>query len=221
MSDTIRERENELLTYLRSNMTDPSSRGTTKTDTFTATSGQTTFTLTTTSVKYVTSITINSTTKYIGYNYNVAYGEGTAATIVTLTTGATLGDTIAITYKYGETMIYEGYQRIDASLPRIAIIPSNWTTEFMSIGEQNDGGNWIYYICTYTAEIRSRFAKQMKDVLFEFSNLINKFRQTTPQPYRVITAYINNVYPQDFDPELRLYRGDVLFTVKWMVKFKD
>lgn len=221
--DTIRARENELLTYLRNNMTDPSGRGTSKTDTFTATAGQTVFTLTQTLVKNVSSLTINGTSKYIGYDYTVQYGEGNGTTTVTLRTGATLSDTVVIIYRYGESMIYEGFQRLDSSLPRISIIPGSWTTEFMSIGEQNTGssGNWIYYNCTYTAEIRSRFAKQEKDMLFELSNLINLYRQLTPQPYKTIIAVVESVIPEDFDNELRVYRGDVRFTIKWMVKFKD
>ena len=222
MVDTFNDREVEMLTYLRNTVVDPSGRGTATTETFAAAGTQTTFTLTNTLVKSISSVLVNGVAKYIGYDYSVSYGEGAGVTTITLRVAPGDGISVVIAYRYGTAMIYYGFQRLDSELPRIAIIPENYTPRMMSIGEQSDGtGKWIYYDCTYTAEIRSRFAKQLKSLSLEFANAINLFRQSTPQPHRMVIVSVNNIKPEDFDNDLRLYRSQVNFTITYMFKFKD
>lgn len=222
MTDSIFTRETEFINYLRNNLTDPLSRGTSKTDTFTATAGQTVFTLTQTLVKNIVSVTVNATPIYIGYNYSVSFGEGTSSTTVTLNTASTVGDTVIIIYKYGTSMVNSGFQRLDSELPRIAVIPMSRNTEFLSIGETgSDTGKWSYKNCTYNIVVRSRFAKQYKDMMDDVENKINAYRQLTPQPYRTIITIHNGTTPEDFDNDLRLYQGIVSVTIKWLMKFKD
>lgn len=223
-TDSIRTREVEILNFLRCNMTDPNARGSSKTDTFTATAGQTVFTLSIGLVKYITSVTVAGNTQYVGYNYSMNLGEGSDLTTITLKVAATLGQIVTVSYVYGDTMIYEGFQRLDSELPRISIINQNSTPEFMSIGEDGgyqEGGKYIYYNSYYVAEIRSRYAKQMKTVMHEFSNLIHRYRQNTPQPYMTIIVNVVSMNSFDFDQELRLYRAQVVYMCKWIVKFKD
>lgn len=222
MAESMRDRETDLINYLRNSITDPSSRGTTAAQTYTATAGQTLFTLTNTLVKNIISVTVNGTSKYIGYHYTINLGEGNAQSTVTLLTASTVGDTVVITYKYGSVMVYEGYLREDVALPRVALIFDGATPEFVSIGEDDSaGGKSIYYNARYTCEIRSNYAKQMKTILNDVMSVINKYRQTTPQPYKTIVTQITFIQSYDFDQELRIYRGFVSFTIKWLVKYKD
>lgn len=222
MVQTVLDREIELLTFLRNTIPDPSTRGTIATDTFTATNLQTAFTLTNILVKNIISVTVASTAKTIGYQYTVSYGEGSASTIVTLNTGATVGDTVIISYKYGSVFVYSGFQRLDSELPRISIIPTAKQPIMMSIGEQSNGtSKWIYYNCQYRMTIRSRFASQVKSLSESAWNAINLYRQTTPYPYNMIECTIGSINPEDFDNELRLYSCDCTFTIKWQIKFKD
>jgi hypothetical protein len=223
MVDQISDRENEMQTYLRNQITDPNGRGTSVTDTFAPTAGQTVLTLTNSLVKNVTLVDINSgTTRYIGHHYTIQYGEGTALTTVTFRTAFAGDETVNITYKYGESMIYAGFQRLDSELPRISIIPGNVTPQFMSLGEDMDGsgGRYAYYDCSYIAEIRSRFAKQLKTVTDDFANKLQAYRQQTPQVYRMIILTVSSIARQDYDNELRVYRAQVYFTVRWIHQFK-
>ena len=223
MTDTLRAREIELINYLRTNMTDPNGRGTARTDNFVATAGQTTFTLTQTGVKNIVSVVVNSVPQNIGYNYTANFGEGSAVSTVVLRVGALVGQPVVITYRYGTCMIYEGFQRLDSELPRISVIPQPITPEFVAIGEAGDSGSgsWIYYNASYIMELRTRFASQLKQYLMEAANLINLYRQSTPQPYKTVIATIDFISPEDFDNDLRLYHGQIKFTVKWLIKFKD
>lgn len=222
MVQKVRDREVELLVYMRNNVADPSSRGTLKTDTFTATAGQTAFTLTIAAVKNVISVTVNGVNKYSGYDYSASYGEGSASTVLTLNTGATVGQSVVINYKYGSVFIYEGFQRLDSELPRISVIPYPKTIQTMSIGEQSNGsGRWVYYVCTYNVVVRSRFSNQLKTLSETAWNAINLYRQETPQPYNMVEASVGSITSEDFDNELRLYVCNFTVSVKWMVKFKD
>ncbi|TRZ83629.1 hypothetical protein D4R86_00395 [bacterium] len=225
MVDYLIDREREMWNYLRVNMTDPSSRGTATTDTFSSTAGQTVYTLTNYLVKQITSVTVNGSASYNGHNYLVSYGEGkTGSTTLTFRVSPGVGtDNVVIAYKYGKSMLNEGFAREDSELPRINIIPTDINQEYVSIGENSDGATsaWIYYNCTYRTTIRSRYAKQLKTLYDEFSKLINTYRQSTPQPYKTIEPRVQRIIPQDFDNELRLYQAEVIFTVKWMIKYKD
>jgi hypothetical protein len=175
MVDYLLDREREMWNYLRVNMTDPSGRGTAQVDTLNSTAGQTVYTLTKTQVKQITSVVVSNVTKYNGYDYTIDFGEGTSG-VTTITfrnaPGAGTGN-VVITYKYGKSMINEGYAREDAELPRINIIPVDVSQEYVSIGENSDGTSaWIYYTGTYRATIRSRYAKQMKTLFDAFSKLL-------------------------------------------------
>jgi hypothetical protein len=100
-TDSIVDRECELITYLRNNITDPSTRGTQKVDTIISTSSQTTFPLSQTLVKNIISVTIDSVQKHQGYHYTILYGEGSAITNITMRTACTTGQSVVITYRYG------------------------------------------------------------------------------------------------------------------------
>lgn len=127
---TIREEVTQLLR--NSDIFTTTVRGvTTKTDTFTATSGQTQFTLTQTAVKNVRSLSVASVSKIYLTDYTVNWATG----VVTLLVGATVGDVVVIQYDYGTgEKIYPDYPRSDLTLnsfPRIGMeIISSTTTPF-------------------------------------------------------------------------------------------
>lgn len=96
---TIYKLKDEMLNRLRSaiNSYDSQSRVTETTSTFTATAGQTNFLLSTTTLSYVKSVTVNSTSlKYIT-DYDINW-RGTNAGYVTLVNGATVGQTVIIVW---------------------------------------------------------------------------------------------------------------------------
>jgi hypothetical protein len=107
---------------------------TTKTDNFTATAGQTQFTLTQTAVKNIRSLTVNSVPKYFINNYIINWTTG----VVTLSVGANLNDPVAIQYDYGSgDKIYPDYPRSDLTLtsfPRIGMEIISSTTSPLGLG---------------------------------------------------------------------------------------
>jgi hypothetical protein len=110
---------------------------TTTTDSFTATAGQTNFTLTHTNVKNVRSLTVNSVAKYFINDYTINFSTG----VVTLLVGANLNDPVVIQYDYGSPdKIYPDMPRDDLSLtsfPRIGISLVSITTEPFGLGGMN------------------------------------------------------------------------------------
>ena len=222
MVETLRTREKELINSFRALTVDPESRGTNESETFTATAGQTVFTLRETTVKYVSSVTLNTVTQHIGYNYTLQLGEGTEESTVTFKSPLALNDEVIINYHWGQTILYEGFQRLESSLPRMSMILNGATSEMISIGEDGEmaGGKQKYWTANYQVEIRSSYASQLKDLLNNFSNMIDQLRQSTPQLYKTLIITVDRYVNYDFDNQLRLYRGRIFFTVKWIIQFK-
>jgi hypothetical protein len=219
--ETVRDREIEFLTYLRNSMNDPNNRSILQEDTFTGDGTQTKFELSLNKVRNVSKITINGIDVYIGHNYLVEYGEGDEETEVEFRTAPPDTSEIKIQYYHGPSMVYEGYQREDSELPRLSIMPVGLIPEMASIGEDgdNNGKHQIYYTGQYVCELRSRFAKQIKHLTHDFTNIVNNYRQIRPTPYRTLIIYITFIQPQDFDNELRIYRTKFMVSIKWLVDF--
>lgn len=224
MVDYLRDREIEMWNYLRVNMIDPNGRGKSHTDLLDSEAGQVEFILSKNRVKHIDSVKVDGVIKYMNYDYKVEFGEGAngKTTITLKESPGEEDDIVEIVYSYGKSMINEGFAREDVELPRINIIPMDINQEYVSIGEHSDGtGAWIYYNCSYRVTLRSRYAKQLKSMYDTFSKLINKYRQSTPQPYGTIEPRVIRITPQDFDNELRLYQAEIYFSVKWLIKYKD
>ena len=111
---------------------------TTATENFTATAGQTVFTLTNT-IRNIRSMTVNSVSKYLFQDYEF---DGVAKT-VTLYSGATLGHAVVIQYDHGsggEDKIYPDYPRGQLTLsqfPRIALEETSVDTQPLGLGAIN------------------------------------------------------------------------------------
>lgn len=112
---------------------------TTHTDTFTATGGQTQFTLDQTTVKNIRSLTVNSVAKYYIRDYTFSTTTG----VVTLNTGATASDPVSIQYDYGSTdRIFPDFPREDlglTSFPRVGVTIISSTSKALGLG----GGSFI------------------------------------------------------------------------------
>ena len=110
---------------------------TTTTQNYTATAGQTVFTLTN-EPRNIRSVTVASVAKY----YFLDYEFDAVAKTLTLYTGATLNDAVAIQYDYGTTggggdKIYPDFPREDLSLssfPRIGFQIISIKTDPISLG---------------------------------------------------------------------------------------
>lgn len=132
----IQTLKNEIVHSLRNgDILSTTVRGvTTRTDNFTATAGQTQFTLTQTPVKNIRSLTVAAVAKYYLRDYTVAWSTG----IVTLSTGATVGDAVAIQYDYGTgDKIYPDLPRDDlylTSYPRVGLELTSITTTPLGLG---------------------------------------------------------------------------------------
>jgi hypothetical protein len=221
MVDDFRLRETELLTYFRNSIVDPEGRGATQTDNHTGDGTTTQFELDVAQVKNILTVTLNGVQQYIGYHYNVAYGEGGSPTFINFKTAPGNGLALIVTYSSGESIIYEGFQRLDSKLPRMSLIFRGSNQERVGIGDALSGSSdyYVYESCNYVCEIRSRYANQMKSLMNNFTKLVNRYRQITPQPYNLIDITVTSKQPFDFDDDLRIYRAQVSFMVKWMVKF--
>lgn len=126
----------ELVNVLRnSDIITTAIRGvTTATDTFTATASQTAFTLSQTGIHNVRSVTVQSVTKKYITEYTF-----TTAGVVTLATGATVGNTVVIVYDYGSSgdKIFPDWPRDDIKLfsfPRVSIGIISETTMPFQLG---------------------------------------------------------------------------------------
>lgn len=110
-------------------------RGVTRrTDTYTATAGQVAFTLTQTPVKNIKSLVVNSVTKTLYKDYTFVESTG----VVTLNTGALVGEAVSIQYDYGSAdKIFPDHPRADLTLnsfPRISIETTSSTSENLGLG---------------------------------------------------------------------------------------
>jgi len=132
----IEQVREELCNTLRSNdVFSITLRGvTTKTDTLTATAGQTILNLTFPSVHNIRSLTVNATPYSLFKDYTINWTTG----VITMNVGLTLADAVIVIYDYGATdKIYPDFPREDISLksyPRIGIQLVGTSTEPLGLG---------------------------------------------------------------------------------------
>ena len=222
----IYEREEELLDFLRNNLTDPkTSRGATKTDSFTASGGSDEeFTLTKNRVRNVISITQEGTTIYRGYDYLVNYGEiGESApynqTVVTIRS-TTLDDAIEIEYEYGEPYIVEGFTVEKVELPICVFEQLVANPEYTGVGEGFGAGKSQFVNASYLLEVRDKFKRRCKTKLHQAFNLVAQYRQQGKLPFRLSKVEPANMVQLDFDEEKRAWIGQLTIKVRWEVPFQ-
>ena len=130
----------ELVKFLRRNLTDPNSRMSSRTDMFTATSNQLKFVLTDTTAKVIKKVMVNNSvlTEYTQYYTEYQDKNTLNYPTVYLLTPATKNDIVEIEYTYGSSdWIYPDYPRVDITIdsyPRVMIDFLTMTTREMSLG---------------------------------------------------------------------------------------
>jgi hypothetical protein len=133
-----------------------SKRHTTTSDNFTATAGQTDFTVTKTSLLCVNYVTQNTVTlkKYIHYNIDVRNNK------IILVTGATLNDAIVINYDYNTSTVSWIFERLPESqskltrndYPRIVVTEMNGPSEYMGLGSTSTLDTFTFQIDIITKD---------------------------------------------------------------------
>jgi hypothetical protein len=216
----IWQRERELLDYIRLNVTDPESRSTVQTDTFTATAGQTQFTLTQARVNAVyDTITVDLVVKRKGFDYTVSYGEGAAPTILTLHTAASVGDSVVVQYLYGQSMVEREYSRTDSQIPRIVMMFLTGSEEPASLGDLGDGGALTsYFNVSYRIEVRDKYATRARTIASKVYNLGQKFRHTSA--YGVLFSQAVDLQNFDYDIEKNAYVWQMTFSLSYDLSFQ-
>ncbi|MFQ5621284.1 MAG: hypothetical protein ACE5FT_05560 [Candidatus Nanoarchaeia archaeon] len=135
----IRNVKEEIVVFLRNNLTDPATRGTTGSDVFTGDGTTTTFTLGHTNVTNVISVTDSGVSQTFGTHYTVDYKntDPTASPTVTFTTAPGSTNEIIVNNHWGNTWIYPDYPRLDLGLqsyPRVSIDITSIRTDNLGIG---------------------------------------------------------------------------------------
>jgi len=142
----------EQLVFLRNNdvfsVTERGVTTTTKTGTLTASD---TITIAATKVKNIRSITVATTSKYIGTDYTVVYPKK-GVTDCVITFGADQTGDYVVTYDYGTDKIHPDFPRDDLTInsyPRIAIDIINAPMEPLGIGGDSFISNIAITIVAY------------------------------------------------------------------------
>lgn len=198
MTIIMPEAEDVVVEYLRRKLTDPNGRIESKTDTFTATAGQTTFTLMRTKLSHITSCTVNAAAKKIWQDFYIDPGASTSKVI--FNSGLTGGETVAITYGYITTgnWIYPQFANTDpnekSEFPRIAVITVDDPVAYLGSGSSDmrayphmaihtfcesdkitingkicGGRNAARRLCRYAFKtIKNNWRSELSPVLFDF-----------------------------------------------------
>jgi len=162
--------KDELMNFLRnSNIISTTNRGvTTVSDSFTATAGQTVFTLTNATVKNVRAVTVNAVVKTYITDYTIDFDAHT----VTLLVASTVSDAIIIQYDYGTTdKIFPDYPQKQIkmnSMPRIAFDIINGDSNLNSIGEVTVTSRLLVSANVYDANYKS-----IDNIMYALRNALN------------------------------------------------
>ena len=206
-----------LLNDLRKYLTDPASRGTSQTDTFSGDNSTTKFVLTKRPVMYIDSITISGTSKKLNRDYTLNFGTSSSYGNITFGTAPDTGtDNISITYKYGKNWIYPGSPYSKAEMPRIAIRRIGGGESGGGVGDKVVFwkpifriGLWIRGGNEYTIGSDTYSGDKLLDYMeTDIGNQIRAMRDVS-EPYNVITMRIEDGVDIDFDQEYDLYRREI------------
>lgn len=185
----------EMVVFLRnSDILSTSERGvTTTSDTFIATAGQTIFTLTKNVARNIRSVTVQAVSKTCYTDYTPSYGASSST--VTLLVGATVGDTVIVSYDYSAGLaerIFPDYPEIIYLVdqcPRIGFGIEMSKTDIIGIGNPN-------YLtdCIVTIKVYSKNLKSLDGYIYTLRNAI-KTRQKG-------FYYFPIVYPSTISPAI-------------------
>jgi len=196
----VQKLKEELVVFLRnSDILSTTERGvTTKTDTFTATAGQTVFTLTQTVARNIRSVTVNAVSKSAYRDYTTSYGA--SVTTVTLGTGAGVGEPVVIVYDYSAgtvEKIWPDYPELTFlvdNTPRIGFDFTAHRTKILGIGDANWLSDALVTIKVYD--------KSIKTIDSYLSTIRSKIKTNEKLFYHFPLVYISNMGPPIIHAEL-------------------
>ncbi len=213
------DRHRELLDYFRNNGTDPEDRGQTITEEHTAIASQTEFLLNHVLVKNVSeTITLDAVTLKKGKDFEVSYGEGKNRTKITLSSAAVGGETLAVEYHFGPSMIEREWSRTDVLLPRVIMQFITGSEVLAGIGDAMLNTKGSYWVASFTFEIRDKYASRAARKLSEFFNLARKLRHQNL--FRMIGSEATNIQNFDYDPEKEAYVWMFDLECEWDLPFE-
>jgi len=214
------------LTLLRNGITDPITRG--EDSTYSTTYGSSlVFTIPKTRVQNIKTVTVGGVAKKWGYDYTIAYGEGDAATTVTLLATPVGGAAVVITYHNGlatddkvrdgltirkGALIDKGFFRSDNAKPKIMVMKEKVTTERKGIGPLTS--RWLN--TTFSIEVWSSYATQCKSLATSVTQLIaaSEIPPIGPQYGIVEMATEGSTEPYDYQEEFKAYMCLITVEVK-------
>jgi len=196
----------ELVMFLRNNVTDPSTRGTSTHQDYTATAAQTDFVITTNYPTNIESVTQNEVAIAFGTNYTFNYETKT----LILTTGATLNDAIVINYHYGDTWIYPDFPRLDlglSSYPRISVKGLVRTNQVLGLSLDGMKTDFSFRI--------GIFMNNRNDVIEMVDTLVQLFWTNKKSFYYFNAIIPNSTAGPGIDPTRKkeIYIADIDFTI--------
>jgi hypothetical protein len=150
----------EIINFLRSNITDPNSRASSGTELFSGDGTETEFVITQSGIKAITSIEHPIDT-VLTYGTDYTYEPSTQT--ITFTNAPTNGtDNIEINYLYGDTWIYEDFNKVNMTIndfPRVSseIISSNSRTI-------NIGGGYVLNNLLLSITVAGKTKQQIKEI---------------------------------------------------------
>jgi len=198
---------------------------TTQTDSFTATAGQTAFQLTKTSVHNVRSVTVNAVSKYYVKDYTFVAATG----ILTLNTGAGIGETVAVSYDYRATegdKIYPDMPRDDLSLtsyPRVGIeITSEVTTPLGLGGTSHISDFMITIFCWMPVNKDTSIAGGLGGTA-DLSTVMKNIRAQIRAQAKNFSSNIPYIYPSGLSPITKSINNKIIqqgedFIIKFIVE---
>jgi len=162
----------ELITFFRSNLTDPSSRGTIETNTQSGTGSKLSFEVPRTTAKFVKSVTVNDTLKKAWEDYYVDFKDKNALSkpVVYFLTPPANGAKVDIVFTYGLSWVYPDKPRIEISLdsyPRCRVNVFPIMTNEMNLGADSNISELRGELTIYSAK-----TNEVTDTISEARRLI-------------------------------------------------
>ena len=141
-----------LLNYLRWKVSDPASRGSTATETFSGDGSTTTFTVANNGMEYVGTVTVDGITQRHGEHFTLDLkDENTAGTITFRTAPASGTNNISITYGYGTSWILPFRPTRVASMPMVGLKKISAGSTTLAAGNP---GRWYTPIYEISVHVR-------------------------------------------------------------------
>lgn len=195
----FKEIRRELCIFLRNNITDPSSRITEASQSFSGNGSTKTFTITQTGVVSVKSITVTSVSKAFGTDYSVSYGNEGGTTTITFVDAPIAGtNNIVVTYRYGKNWIYPDFPKQNLStdsFPRVAITFTNGTIRPLGIGISGTMSKLLLSVSFFDksdSEVSSLVESAKTAILANFNNFY----------------YFKTIYPVALSPFITFKDGN-------------